>query len=178
MEESSVYRSTTRTAALFAPALLATACLAAPKSPGPAATAQARKEIQAAYSRQDAAVAAKDVDGFVAIETPDAVDFDTDGTTETVAQGRQMMAQVMAAMKHCEASSVITGISLTDARSAVVTIKEHMVMVGAPPGKATSTMVSEGTSRDNWVKTASGWRLKASHALTDRMTVDGKPVKR
>jgi ketosteroid isomerase-like protein len=35
----------------------------------------------------------------------------------------------------------------------------------------------ETTSRETWTKTSAGWRLKRVDVLTNKVTVDGKPVK-
>jgi hypothetical protein len=36
-------------------------------------------------------------------------------------------------------------------------------------------MVTHATSRDTWVKTAMGWKLKLQEVLDNKLTLDGKP---
>ncbi len=42
---------------------------------------------------------------------------------------------------------------------------------------AAHTFTDVGASRDTWVKTPQGWRLKLVEELSDRSTIDGKPLR-
>jgi len=49
------------------------------------------------------------------------------------------------------------------------------VMVN-PQTKQKAVLDSMGTSRDLWVKSGAGWRMKQSQTLSTKATLNGKPA--
>ena len=139
------------------------------------AASDARKQIQQAYDRANAAAARRDASVALAQLAPDYVFTNVQGQTHTAAQMRQAIPRLLAAMKSIKAATKITNFTLKG-KEADVVIKEHVEMSVHNPrtGKLTKIVVDE-TSRTLWVKTSASWKKKRSRALTTKATVDGKP---
>jgi ketosteroid isomerase-like protein len=157
-------------------ALLAAAslCGAAPKA-DPAATARARQSIQAIYNRQAKGLADKDINALFAGDAPDAVSIDVDGHSSPLAAGRQTMTQMISVMQHADGMYRVQSVTL-DGDHATVMVKQHSHMVLAPPKRPTVDLVVDNTSRDLWVKTPGGWKMKRSTDLTEVVKQNGKVV--
>jgi ketosteroid isomerase-like protein len=150
-------------------------CGAAPKKADPAATARAKQDIQAVYDRQAKGLAAKDVNAVFSGVAPDAVTTELDGKSETAAEGRQMISTLMPLMKHADAVNTIQSIML-EGDSAVVVVKQHSHMVLMPPKQPMTDLVIDDVSRDMWIKTPGGWKMKTSKDLTEVVKQNGKVV--
>ena len=140
------------------------------------ATAEARKQIQAAYGRENAATARKDTSGVVANMSPDYVTSDVRGQTATVELIRQTLPKIFASTLSLKAKTVITKFALKG-NEADVTVKEHadITLFNQKTGKSSRLVVDE-TAQTTWVKTASGWKKKRNRTLSSHQTLDGKVV--
>src|SRR2546421_7925540 len=138
------------------------------------ATAEARKQIQAAYGRENAATARKDTSGVVANMSPDYVTSDVHGQTATVELIRQTLPKIFASTLSLKAKTVITKFALKG-NEADVTVKEHAdISLFNRKTLKPSKLVLDETTQTTWVKTPSGWRKKRSRTLSSHQTLDGK----
>lgn len=158
--------------ALLCPGLL----LAGARPASADATSDAQRAIQATYDKMNAALAAKNVNAALAYQARDFVATDLNGQKKTTAQLRADMLQVMPAVQSLRSVSRIQQFSL-QGNTATVTVGEtvRMTLVN-PQNRQKANMMSNGVSRDTWVKQNGGWRLKRSQSLSSKSTVNGKPV--
>src|SRR6185436_7006765 len=83
-------------------------CSAAPLRAAADAAADARKQIQALYNKENAAVMRGDAKAALANTAPDFISFGANGRKTTRAQMEQMMPQLMAMMKNLKAKTTVT----------------------------------------------------------------------
>lgn len=141
------------------------------------AAADARKAIQAAYTSENAATAKKDAKGALAAYASDYEQTSSKGTKINMAQIRQLVPQVFAMATTIKDKTTIQKFAMKGSSKAIVTAKRQteMTMVNPQtqkPAKAAMDAVTE----DIWVKGAKGWQIKRSKALSEKQTLDGKPI--
>jgi hypothetical protein len=139
--------------------------------------AQARSAIQATYNKMNAAAAKKDAAAIIAVHDPGYTSIDKSGQKQTLSSLKVLLSQIFQVAKSIKATTTIQSCTLKGSTASVAT-KEHAEIVAAinPQDRTkTSTLVSDGTSQDTWVKTAKGWRLKMQKSTSMTQTVDGKP---
>src|SRR5579863_2394232 len=118
------------------------------------ATADARKAIQAAYSKANAAAAKKDVEGTFAILSPDAVLIGPKGQKASPASLRQQFTQLFAVAQSIKDTTTIEKFALKG-KEANATTREHTeIVLTNPQNHQTTKIVVDGSSQDTWVKTA------------------------
>lgn len=140
------------------------------------ATSDARKTIQAAYDKMNAAAAKKDVNGILAYYAPDYEHVNQRGQKTTLAAMRQQMPQLLQMMKSIKATTAIKKFVLQGSQ-ATVAVASQGEMVGVDPQtKKAVKIVIFSSDEDLWVKGAKGWMQKRSKTLSSKQTVDGKPV--
>ncbi len=164
---------------LFMVALLLAVVTFAPLAHADAAS-DARKAIQTAYDRENAAAARKDVNGMFANETSDFEDITKEGRKVNLTEMRAQLGRVMAGIQSIKATTTIQKFSLKG-QQAIVVAKGHAEMTGVNPNNhSTVKAIIENTSEDLWVKTKRGWLQKRSKTLTEstHTTINGKPVGR
>ena len=164
---------TTRRSALMT---LTTAALLFPL----ALTAHAQKSeeqaIRAAYTTSDTYFRKKDLSKLMGMLTPDIVYKQSNGTKldrkgmETTLKTQFGMIQTMDSFK-----TTVKKISVKGKTAQSETSMEMKGHVKDPQGKM-HTISSMSTTRDIWMKTAQGWRIKQIDALTDKSMMDGKPI--
>jgi hypothetical protein len=59
---------------------------------------------------------------------------------------------------------------------AIVTYADRSTAVAADPQGNSHKIVATSTSRDTWVKTPAGWKMRLSEVLEAKTLMDGKPV--
>jgi len=101
------------------------------------------------------------------------------GKTMTGQQVQEMMKAQLAMVKKITESKISITKFEQKGDTAVVTTK--MVLAGElmpmdEKDKKVHKLQSTTTSRDHWVKTKKGWKVKLVEALTDKTTIDGKPM--
>ena len=141
------------------------------------ATSEARKAIQAAYDKSDAATAKKDIDGAMAFQTSDYTYTTQKGRKLDNATVRTSTTQVLTLAREIHGKTVIRKIALKGSM-ATVTVDETGSIVVATPQRPdqVSKIVIEARSEDVWIKTPKGWREKSSRELSSKQSVNGKPV--
>jgi Domain of unknown function (DUF4440) len=130
--------------------------------------------IQTNYDRINAAFIRKDIKGATALFTPDYVSINPEGKKQNLSEFREQYDTLFKRFN----------IKLTSNKA---TIKNIDVIAGgidvAIDQKTEGTiagfnkLVINQTSRDSWLKTPQGWRLKQSRILTSQTTFNGQTFK-
>ena len=156
---------------------LACACIA-PLSPAHAdASADARKTIQAAYTKENAAVAKKDLNGAFAFVAPDFMTGDKTGHQAALRDLKPQLQVVFDNSTSLKATTTITKFSFKG-NQATVTTKDRTIMnLKAPKGGKPSKAVVDTIEEDLWVNNVGKWVRRLSTILSQTMTKDGKPFK-
>ncbi len=146
--------------------------------PTDAKTAQARREVQAAYDRQSAALLRKDVNGFLALCTRDYQDTKVDGHVYTADHIRQVLpAQIAHYPKQFTLKAAIKTFRLSGSR-AEVTANRHLELMRTDSLRHTQVPWSSDTvTEDAWVKSGSSWLLQNSKETRFNKKTPPAPVK-
>jgi hypothetical protein len=157
-------------------AVMAGCILAGAQTARADATSDARKAIQAAYDKSNAAAAKKDLAGVLASHASDFTYTDKSGKKQDLSAMKTQMGQVFQASKEISGKSVIQSISLKGG-SATVTVDEtgSMVLVNPQNPDQTVKLEVEAKSEDLWAKTGKGWRIKSSREISSKQLINGKP---
>ena len=160
----------------LAGALIVSLGLAAPAGARADATADARKAIQAAYTKRDAAEARKDMEGSMSSMAPDFVFISKEGQKGDMALLKRRMAPAFAMMQSVKSRSQVQSVSVKG-KEATASVKSHMEMlILNPQTQVPQKIVVDATSVDLWTKTASGWLQKRMVAKSESGTLDGKSI--
>lgn len=159
-----------RIALILAAAAVSHAALAAP---------DAKASIAGIYARLDSLSRQKDVTAltklFKSLTTSDFKYKTTKGQTYGGAQMIAQMKQEMTLVGRISRfkSHIDSFKAKGDQATAVVTTDSAMTM---SEGGKTHQLTSLDKSEDLWVWQGGAWKLKASRAISSKMTVDGKPL--
>lgn len=143
-------------------------CFTLPAAAQPPAAPAARREIQAIYSKIDAALARKDIDTALDYDADDCEFYNRRGKLEDAGGGRQELEDLVEKVDTVRVTTKILSFTGTSAE-ATVTVKNHTV-AGASnsiTGRAAKG-IADQVSRDYWVKTDDGWRRKRSRLLQSK----------
>lgn len=143
-------------------------CFILPAAARPNAAPAARREIQAAYNKIDAALARKDIDSALDYDADDCEFYDRKGRLMEAGGGRQELEDLAEKVDTIQETTKILSFTGTSAE-ATVTVKTHTV-AGASNrinGRAAKG-VFDAVARDYWVKTDDGWRRKRSRILQSK----------
>ena len=139
---------------------------------------QTRKEIETLYAKRVSAIKEKDFKLLKSHETEDYSEKSKDGTLQNWQQSDAEADQLFAMIEEVyEYSLKIERFEESRATSAVtveIADSGRCRFIG-PDGKA-HEMVGSGRSRDVWVRTSQGWKLKYHEELDSSVKVDGKPI--
>jgi Domain of unknown function (DUF4440) len=136
------------------------------------------QDFEALYARGDQALKAKDADFLNSLLAEDYTEKDDKGTIKTRAQTVEQNNRLVAAIKQVT-------ISTTKVESVKEGKDENEAIVEiASAGNVTMTLAdgqlhvieAKGKSRDTWVRTDGGWKLKYREVLESSGTVDGKTI--
>ena len=144
---------------------------AAAAAAGSSAAPSARREIQQAYNRIDAALARKDVDTVADFDTDDCEFYGVKGQLLSSGGGRQELVDLLANIDTFRRTAVI--ISFAGAGTeAIVTVKDHTLQETANSinGRAIK-LVTDEVFREYWIKTDDGWKRKRSRELTSKIAL-------
>lgn len=130
--------------------------------------------IQTNYDRINAAFIRKDIKGATALFTPDYVSISPEGEKQTLSEFRKHYDNLFNRfnIKLTSNRTTIKNIDL-NSNSADVAIEQKTEGTIAGFNK----IVINQTSRNLWVKTPQGWRLKESKILTNQTTFNGQTFK-
>ncbi len=142
------------------------------------ATADAKTAIQSAYAKQTAAINKKDVQGVVAVYSPDYLAIGTNGRkNRTLAETKQQLAMLFTKGQNIKATQTIQKITVKG-NQATVLVKEHAEFSLPDLQQKLHRLISNSNAEDIWVKSGkSNWLKKQSKTLSNKGTVDGIPRK-
>jgi ketosteroid isomerase-like protein len=137
--------------------------------------AAVRKALDAQYAKFSQGMIKKDMKAMFSLLTPDATFKEVGGQIMTREQMSKMMEQMMGTMTISKIGNKVETLKVKgNTAIADVTSRSSGKMKGQD-GK-THTVAYVSKSRDTWTKTAGGWKLKRIEAISETMTMDGKPV--
>lgn len=139
--------------------------LIVPAGAAPTAVPSARREIQQAYNKIDAALGRKDVDTAFDYDAEDCQYYDKKGHLLEDGSGRQQTIDLLNQVDALKETDVITSFTGSEA-GATVTVKEHaqVFLANTVTGRA-ARIAADAVFRDYWVKTDDGWRRKRSREI-------------
>ncbi len=130
--------------------------------------------IQINYDRINAAFVRKDIKGATALFTPDYVSINPEGEKQTLAEFRE----------HYNNLFTRFNIKLTSNKATIRNIVVNPSGIDVAIDQKTegtiagfNKIIINQTSRDSWLKTPQGWRLKQSKILTSQTTFNGQTFK-
>ena len=140
--------------------------------PGSAGTnSKLQPIIQTNYDRINAAFLRKDIKQATALFTPDYVSISPEGEKKTLSEFREHYDNLFNRFKIKLTSNKTTIKNIeVDANGANVAIEQQTEGTVAGSNK----IVINQTSRNLWLKTPAGWRLKESKILTNKTTFNGQ----
>lgn len=135
----------------------------------------ARKEVDAAYRKLEAAIKAKNIDGVLKLSTLDFTMKQPGKKPQNAEQVKAAMMQEFAMAKSVdEVKMTVTKFTVTGYTAEATTSGKMSLSMYGQQGK-TNKLVDLSTTKDTWVKGADGWKIKSVDVITDKMTLDGKP---
>lgn len=144
-------------------------------SSGSAARADDKSDINALYTKIEAAMKAKNVKGIMALGTPDFVTIDH-GQKMDAKQSAAMMEQQFKMIKSFDSLKMkLSKIDIKGKNAVATTTYSFNGDITGPDGKQ-HKMADKGVTKDILVKTPKGWLFKSSETISQHPTMDGKPV--
>lgn len=137
-------------------------------------SAKIQPTIQTNYNQINAAFVRRDIKSATALFTPDYVNTDSEGKKQTLAEFRE----------HYKNLFTRFNIKLTSNKATIKNINVNPSGIDVAIEQKTEGTVAgfnkiiiNQTSRDSWLKTPQGWRLKESKILTSKTTFNGQTFK-
>jgi len=136
---------------------------------------RAAREIRAQYARTVQYSKQKNVEGLLRQMAPDFLYKAKNGNV----MNKQMVEQAMRAQYALiqsvdKRTTTIKKMEIKGNTARVITQEELAVTLVDAQGKP-HKVVSKATTRDTWVKTPQGWKVKMTEILDEQTTIDGKP---
>jgi hypothetical protein len=135
---------------------------------------QIQPTIQTNYDRINAAFIRKDIKGATALFTPDYVSINPEGEKQNLTEFREHYSNLFTRFNIKLTSNKAT-IKNMDVNPSGVDVAIEQKTEGTIAGS--NKIIINQTSRDSWLKTSQGWRLKQSKILTSQTTFNGKTFK-
>ena len=160
--------------------------MAAPPTPAPVTlpdkTAAVKQAVQAVYAAEDTALVAHDLDGVMAMYTPNVVFFDSlKGKQDVGAAGARQAwvtffsvpRQTLTAARH-----EIKEVTLNKAGTGATVLAVHHLTISAAPASGAAAAVThrDSTLRCFWTKKSGKWLIRQERILGVDTYVDGKRV--
>jgi ketosteroid isomerase-like protein len=130
--------------------------------------------IQTNYDRINAAFVRKDIKGATALFTPDYVSISPEGKQQTLAEFREHYDNLFNRF-NIKLTSNQTTIKNIDVNATGIDVAIEQKTEGTVAGF--NKIIINQTSRNLWLKTPQGWRLKESKILTSQTTFNGQTFK-
>lgn len=155
-------------------------CLLAAAALGTAPLARAddaavRKELQTQYDRLIQAMKAKDINGVMSVAAPGFTEKQPGMPAMNAAQAKAAMEEDFKMTKSLDSASMKVVKVSVKGNTAVATTDYKMAGTGLMNGKE-HKMTDRGTSRDTWVKTPQGWKVKSVVFVQSHPMMDGRPM--
>lgn len=130
--------------------------------------------IQNNYNKITAAFVRKDIQRATALFTPDYMSIDPEGKQQNLAEVREHYNNLFKRFNVKLTSNKAT-IKNIDVSAGGIDIAMEQKTEGTVAGFI--KLVINQTSRDLWLETPQGWRLKQTKILTNQTTFNGRPFK-
>lgn len=139
--------------------------------------ATARKAIQAAYDKENAAIAKKDLAGAFAADAPDFMAGDKQGHQAALRDLKPQMQTVFQNSTSLKATTLIQKFAFKGNQATVTTRVHTVINLKAPKGGKPSKATVDSVEEDLWAKNMGQWVRRISTVLSQTMTKDGKPFR-
>jgi|GEM_PF-4150870 len=136
--------------------------------------AKVQPVIQTNYNQINAAFIRQDIKGATALFTPDYTLINPEGEKQTLAEFREHYGNLFTRFNVKLISNKAT-IKNIDVNASGIDVAIEQKTEGTIAGF--NKIVINQTSRDLWLKTPQGWRLKQSKILTSQITFNGQTFK-
>lgn len=136
-----------------------------------------RKELEAVYAKRDQALKDKNFDFMLSQEAEDYTEKSKDGKVmnkEQADAAAEDVKKMVVAVS--EESSKIESVKEGDDGEYIVEISDQGKLTIKGPDGNNHEVEGHGRSRDTWVKTEAGWKIKAHEEIESTITIDGQPV--
>ena len=130
--------------------------------------------IQTNYNQINAAFVRRDIKGATALFTPDYVSINPEGGKQNLTEFREHYNNLFTRFNIKLTSNKAT-IKNIDVKASGIDVAIEQKTEGTVAGF--NKIVIDQTSRDSWLKTPQGWRLKESKILTSKTTFNGQTFK-
>jgi ketosteroid isomerase-like protein len=130
--------------------------------------------IQTSYDKINAAFVRKDIIAATSLFTPDYVSISPEGERKNLAEFREHYTNLFNRFNIKLTSNKAT-IKNIDIKGNAIDVAIEQKTEGTVAGF--NKIIIDQTSRDSWLKTPQGWRLKESKILTNQTTFNGKTFK-
>ena len=130
--------------------------------------------IQTNYNQINAAFIRKDIKGATALFTTDYISINPEGEQQTLTEFREHYNNLFTRFNIQLTSNKAT-IKTIDTNTGGLDVAIEQKTEGTIAGF--NKIVINQTSRDSWLKTPQGWRLKRSKILTSQTTFNGQTFK-
>ena len=133
--------------------------------------------IMSAMHKMDVATQNKDLNGSLAFLRPDYTDFGAAGVVNAhnKAQMREQMSRMFARATSITLGPTTVTRFVFDKQGVTVYESGSLSITLIVSGQA-SVIQADGTYKDLWVKTTTGWLKKSSYSVSSKTTLNGKPV--
>lgn len=135
------------------------------------------KELQEHYAHLDQALKDKKIDVMASMITEDFKFQTKDGKSLDHKQTLQLTEQMFSALQtiHESVSKVEKVEEGDNATTLVATVKQTLKgTITGPDGKPQELVVVT-LSKDQWIETDDGWKIKSTKTIEETSTLDGKP---
>ena len=130
--------------------------------------------IQTNYNQINAAFVRRDIKGATALFTPDYVSINPEGAKQNLTEFREHYNNLFTRFNIKLTSNKAT-IKNIDIKASGIDVAIEQKTEGTVAGF--NKIMIDQTSRDSWLKTPQGWRLKESKILTSKTTFNGQTFK-
>jgi hypothetical protein len=138
-------------------------------------TAAVRKDLEKKYATIDRAATERNLKGIFANTTADFTMTDHSGKRLTRAQAEQLLSKQMRQLpSDTKIKSAIIKLTVAGKRASA-DVRGEMSATLTGQDRKPHSMVASSVTRDTWVATKAGWKLKASVEVSTGMSMDGKP---
>lgn len=137
-------------------------------------SAKIQPTIQTNYNKINAAFVRRDIKGATALFTPDYTNTNSEGKKQNLAEFREHYTNLFTRFNVKLTSNKAT-IKNINVNSSGIDVAIEQKTEGTVAGF--NKIVINQTSRDSWLKTPQGWRLKESKILTSKTTFNGQTFK-
>jgi ketosteroid isomerase-like protein len=136
---------------------------------------RAAREIRAQYARTVQYSKQKNVEGLLRQMAPDFLYRAKNGNVMNKQMVEQAMRVQYALIQSVDKrTTTIEKMEIKGNTARVITQEELAVTMVDAQGKP-HKVVSKATTRDTWVKTPQGWKVKMTEILDEQTTIDGIP---